>query len=90
MADQQEQVSNAVQIQKKMDYGSGPGDLPGMADIAVAQIKASAMFAHPWQQLLGSAPVAINSTGLAYVAATSDTAATIELDPPQGGFKYLQ
>ncbi|GBF61114.1 hypothetical protein TMEN_3584 [Trichophyton mentagrophytes] len=89
MADQQEQVSNAVQIQKKMDYGSGPGDLPGMADIAVAQIKASAMFAHPWQQLLGSAPVAINSTGLAYVAATSDTAATIELDPPQGGFKYL-
>ncbi|EGD98254.1 hypothetical protein TESG_05634 [Trichophyton tonsurans CBS 112818] len=87
---QQEQVSNAVQIQKKMDYGSGPGDLPGMADIAVAQIKASAMFAHPWQQLLGSAPVAINSTGLAYVAATSDTAATIELDPPQGGFKYLQ
>ncbi|KMQ42512.1 hypothetical protein HL42_6800 [Trichophyton rubrum] len=89
MADDREQVTNAVQIQKKMDYGSGPGDLPGMADIAVAQIKASAMFAHPWQQLLGSAPVAINSTGLAFVAATSDTAATIDLDPPQGGFKYL-
>ncbi|EFR01506.1 hypothetical protein MGYG_04514 [Nannizzia gypsea CBS 118893] len=89
MADNQEHVANAVQIQKTMDYGSGPGDLPGMADIAVAQIKASAMFAHPWQQLLGSAPVAINSTGLAFVAATSDTAATIELDPPKGGFQYL-
>ncbi|EEQ29139.1 conserved hypothetical protein [Microsporum canis CBS 113480] len=91
MADDQsgQLVKNAVEIQRRMDYGNGPGDLPKMADIAVAQIKASAMFAHPWQQLLGSAPVAINSTGLAFIAAASDTAATIELDPPRGGFQYL-
>lgn len=79
-----DEVTIANNIQNKQDYQSD------ITDAAVEEIKQSVIFQYNWPQLLSSAPIAINSTGLAFLASASTTAATVELKEPKDGFRFLR
>lgn len=83
MADTGDNVSTAITIIRERDYGSG------VADETIQEIKASVIFQYNWPQLLSSVPTAISSTGLAFLAASSKIASSVELRERQNGYKFL-
>jgi hypothetical protein len=54
------------------------------------EVEDSLVLAHNWGDLLSAAPLALRFVGECMFVAASPMAASIMMEPPQGGFKYLK
>ncbi|CZT44825.1 uncharacterized protein RSE6_05064 [Rhynchosporium secalis] len=77
-------LSVVLQAQQARDLA------PNLTEQVVGEMKSSLIFQFSWEELLQSAPTAINCMG-ACLAASSSPKAVVTLTPPKDtGFKYLQ
>lgn len=54
------------------------------------EVEDSLVLAHNWGELLSAAPLALRFVGECMFVAASPMAASIMMDPPEGGFQYLK
>lgn len=56
----------------------------------VQDVSDSLILQHNWGDLLSAAPLSLSLLGACQIAASTPKAASIILEPPRGGFKYLK